>query len=255
MQRSIETHIKNIDRCEESFIRLFCNRFKFSNNLIKYEDDCIFDMYDHNYFKHNSHVTLDEVLKAYQFQYDNYLDYLKFISKEKINKKIINALDLESSTILTMLFTGNINKFKVNKDIKIKRINLKELNQIELKHYGKVYGEDFIRRRNKEFIRLSKQNPNFVYYGVYLNNKIVGECHSYTHKDYTCIDSLLVDDKYRNQYIATTLLKYIIDKNKYVYLHADQDDTPKDMYKKLGFKTIDKSYEYFKKVELDIKDI
>lgn len=253
MKINKEIHTKNIDKCEESFIRLFSSKFKFSKNLIKYEDDRIFDMYDHNYFKHNSKTSLDEVIEAYQFQYDNYFDYLKLISKNRLNTKVVKALDLEEDTILTMLFVGNTSSFKTNKNIKIKRITLKDLNKIELKHYGKIYGEDFIKRRNKEFLRVSKLNPNFIYYGVYINNKIVGECHAYTYKNYTCIDSLLVDDKYRNKYIATSLLKHIIDKSKYVYLHADNDDTPKDMYRKLGFKTIDKSYEYYRKVKLDIK--
>ena len=29
-----------------------------------------------------------------------------------------------------------------------------------------------------------------------------------------------------------------------MYLHADEDDTPKDMYAKMGFQAVDKLYEY-----------
>ena len=34
-----------------------------------------------------------------------------------------------------------------------------------------------------------------------------------------------------------------------VYLHADASDTPKDMYKRMGFKTVDVVYEYFRRIK------
>lgn len=246
----VQKHIKAINECEKSFIKLFTTNYKFSKNLIKYEDQGIFDMYDHNYYEHNKDVTIQEINDAYQNQYNKKLNYLKLISNVRINNKIVSQLHLEKNVVLTMLYDNKNHRFKINNNIVIKKISLKDLNTIELKHYGKLYGADFVRRRNREFFKKCKENDSFIYYGAYLNGKIVGSCHSYTYKHYTCIDSLLVDNRHRHKYIATTLLKYIIDNNEFIYIHADENDSPKNIYKKLGFKTIDKTYEYFKKVNI-----
>lgn len=72
------------------------------------------------------------------------------------------------------------------------------------------------------------------------------------------MDSLLIDEDFRHQYIATTLVKHIAEKAQergaVLYLHADPEDTPKDMYAKMGFQAVDKLYEYlctdFSKVKI-----
>lgn len=240
--------IDNINLNEEKFISLFSKKFKFSKNLIKYEDNEVFDMHDHNYFKHNENTTIDEIIKAYKYQQNKGLDYLKLISDVRLNKNILKTMKFEEGTILTMLHTNN-NKIKINEKVSIKDINLEDLNKIELKHYGKVYGEDFVLRRNSEFINEAKNNKNFTYLGAYINNKIVGTCHIFKYKDCTCLDSLLVDNRYRHKNIASTIIDYVLKNNDNVYLHADNDDSTKEMYKKLGFKQIDKTYEYYIKVE------
>ena len=58
--------------------------------------------------------------------------------------------------------------------------------------------------------------------------------------------SLFVDEDYRKQYVGTSLISHI--KENYpdtaLMLHAEIDDTPKDMYLKMGFEIVDKLYEY-----------
>ena len=55
-----------------------------------------------------------------------------------------------------------------------------------------------------------------------------------------------MDEDFRHRYIATTLLKHAVKEaaGNVVFLHADADDTPKEMYEKLGFKEADRLYEY-----------
>lgn len=68
----------------------------------------------------------------------------------------------------------------------------------------------------------------------------------YINNEYVVIDEVLVDSDYRNKYICTSMFKYIVNQNKdkKIILHADEDDTPKDLYSKLGFKVVDKIYSY-----------
>ena len=62
------------------------------------------------------------------------------------------------------------------------------------------------------------------------------------------MDSLVVDEDYRHRYIATTLIKSIAKQAQrdgcILYLHADPEDTPKEMYARMGFETVDTVYEY-----------
>ena len=49
------------------------------------------------------------------------------------------------------------------------------------------------------------------YHGAYLENKLVGYCYTYSTNGCTCMDGLNVDMDYRHQYIATTLIKGIVE--------------------------------------------
>ena len=79
-------------------------------------------------------------------------------------------------------------------------------------------------------------------------DKLVGACHSFRADGITCIDGLIVDDAHRHQYVATTLLRYIRERHPQdiLILHADDNDSPKDMYLKRGFIIVDRLYEYSK---------
>lgn len=55
-----------------------------------------------------------------------------------------------------------------------------------------------------------------------------------------------MDEDFRHRHIATTLLKHAVNEaaGNVVFLHADEDDTPREMYEKLGFREVDRLYEY-----------
>ena len=55
-----------------------------------------------------------------------------------------------------------------------------------------------------------------------------------------------MDEDYRKQYIATSLIAYIRETHPgtALLLHADDGDSPKEMYLKMGFRIVDRLYEY-----------
>ena len=118
---------------------------------------------------------------------------------------------------------------------------LAELEDIELRHFGPLYGEDFSRRN------IRRLYDKLRYHGAYLNGKLVGAGYSFSDSGFTCIDGLIVDKAYRKRYIATSLIKHIREHcpDTILFLHADDDDSPKEMYLKLGFEISDRLYEYF----------
>ena len=234
---------------EKHLLEMFSSYFKFSNHLIKYVDKTIWNMYDHNFFEFDDGITINELKDAYCFQKNDNKDYLKLFSYQRMPKELVDKMDFEENELYTIAFRGNTNSWKTNKDIVIKDINLDSLNKIELKHYKEDYGEEFILLRNKTFIE--KRNNNLKLVGAYLNNEIVGSMYYFSDDKSTCIDGLIVDDNHRHKLIATTMIKHVIDGNNLeVFLHADSDDTPKNMYLNMGFEIVDSGFEYFKKVIL-----
>ena len=61
------------------------------------------------------------------------------------------------------------------------------------------------------------------------------------------MDGLLIIKEYRNRYVASNLIKDIAAYYDCpIYLHADEDDTPKEIYYKLGFVKCNDTFDYFK---------
>ena len=91
------------------------------------------------------------------------------------------------------------------------------------------------------------ETQGFHYYVAYLYGKPAGACYAYAIDGYVVMDALVVREAFRKRYVATTLMKHIASQFKEeMFLHADADDTPKEMYRKMGFETVDELYEYLK---------
>ena len=218
----IETRI-----IEEKLGRLFSVKKPFSEHLSKWEDNLLPDKYDHNSFEYYGQPTNEEFQMALNYQRELGANFIKFEGDEPL----ADSFGLQAGITVTMVLTDSNIKWKANDALIFKTPSIDELQELEVKHYGSVYGEDFCRRN------IARLYDKLEYHGAYLGNKLVGACHSYTADGITCIDGLLVDDNHRKQYVATSLISHIREKypNTSMMLHADIDDTPKDMYLKMGF--------------------
>ena len=127
-----------------------------------------------------------------------------------------------------------------NPDLVFRAPSVEELEELEVKHFGALYGEVFTRKNIRRLFE------KLTYHGAYLDGKLIGACYCYSGDGLTCIDGLIVDNAYRRRYVATSLISHVKNMcaNTVLFLHADEDDTPKEMYEKLGFETVDKRYEY-----------
>ena len=221
---------------EDEFNKLFVIKKRFSENLIKREDNLLKDKYDFNAFECINPFTYQEFLAALKYQKDRKDNFIKFESYFPIKEHY----GLEENVTLTMLLDNDLLNLNTNNNLIFKKPEIDELINIEIKHYGKLYGEDFCRNN------IIRQYPLIEYIGAYLDNKMVGALYYFSFEDYTCLDGLIVDEDYRNRYIASSLINEVIERNKNnkIFLHAEDDDTPKLMYEKMGFKEVDKIYEY-----------
>ena len=236
---------------DQAFSALFSFSRPFSEHLTKREDDQLRDKYDHNSFFYEGQPSVEEVRQALAYQKARRDAFLKLEGYTPLEQ----SFGMEGEETLTMLLPENADPraWKTNHAVSIEAPNFDQLEQNELKYYGPLYGEDFTLRNNRRL------REKLTYHGAYLDGKLAGSCYTWSAGGYTCLDGLLVDSDFRHQYVASTLLKALAEQakreGKILYLHADPEDTPKDMYAKMGFQVVDRVYEYlctdFTQLQLD----
>ena len=251
--------ISRIRKAERSFKMLFSQKCAFSEHLEKWQDDDLYDMYDHNQFVPLLDDPTDKELEqaiAYQHQLGR--GFLKIDTREKLDEALTERFSLEKCCTETMLLRNkqkNIEAWKCNPDVIIHDSAssdvLADLLQIDIETFASDYGEDFIRRRDARYVKKAMETQGFHYYVAYLDGKVAGSCYTCAIDGYVVMDALVVREAFRKRYVATTLMKHIASQFKEeMFLHADADDTPKEMYRKMGFETVDELYEYLKMWEL-----
>ena len=231
---------------EEKLARVFSERRPFSEHLSRWTDDELRDKYDHNAFEYRGQPTREEFRRAVDHQKARGDGFIKLEGDVPLQ----DAFGLEGGVTLTMVLSADPagRKWKTNPDLRYARPSLDELECFEVKHYGPVYGENFTRRN------IRREYEKLEYHGAYLDGVLVGACYTFSSDGMTCIDGLTVDESYRRRYIATSLLAHLAERyaDDTLFLHADADDTPKDMYLKMGFETADRLYEY---LSTDLKSL
>lgn len=251
--------ISRIRKAERSFKMLFSQKCAFSEHMEKWQDDDLYDMYDHNQFVPLLDDPTDKELEqaiAYQHQLGR--GFLKIDTREKLDEALTERFSLEECCTETMLLQNkqeNIEAWKCNPDVIIHDSAssdvLADLLQIDIETFASDYGEDFIRRRDARYVKKAMETQGFHYYVAYLDRKPAGSCYACAIDGYVVMDALVVREAFRKRYVATTLMKHIASQFKEeMFLHADADDTPKEMYGKMGFETVDELYEYLKMWEL-----
>ena len=251
--------ISRIRKAERSFKMLFSQKFVFSEHLEKWQDDDLYDMYDHNQFVPLLDDPTDKELEqaiAYQHQLGR--GFLKLDTREKLDEALTERFSLEKCCTETMLLRNkqkNIEAWKCNPDViihdSVSSDVLADLLKIDIETFASDYGEDFIRRRDARYVKKAMETQGFHYYVAYLDRKPAGSCYACAIDGYVVMDALVVREAFRKRYVATTLMKHIASQFKEeMFLHADADDTPKEMYRKMGFETVDELYEYLKMWEL-----
>lgn len=227
---------------EEKMARLFAESRSFSASLVKWEDQALPDKYDHNCFEYKSQPTPAEFGQALAYQRQSGAGFIKLEGDFPLS----HSFGLTEGVTLTMAWQGDKSCWRLNDELTFRRPTLAQLEEIELKHFGSVYGEDFCRRNTRRLYE------KLTYHGAYLDGRLAGACYSFTLRDtagkaaITCLDGLIVDEGRRHKYIATSLLARVIDElePELLFLHADADDTPRDIYSRLGFDIVDRLYEY-----------
>lgn len=224
---------------EQERRKLFSEKERFSEHLYKWTDARLPDKYDANSYEYTEGLSFIEIEDARDAQLERGADYVKFVG----NVPCGSFEGFEACHDVTMVLSCEPD-WQINDALTFRKPTPEELIGIELKHYGAQYGEDFATRN------ITRNQEKLSYIGAYLDGKLVGTCFTFTTGEYTSVDGLLVDKDHRNQRIGTSLLLEGYRRAGGIYfLHADAEDTPCQMYEKLGFVVKDHIYEYFEKFQ------
>ena len=247
--------IESVYKNETSLVELFSDAYwvvlKNNNWVIRYVDKGLPGMYDHNFWSLDNleEDDIEAITTLHTLKREN---HIKISSNKPL--PLLEKYGFENEIILTML-NKDYKSINPKSNYLIEYKNVKDNEEIindviatEIIYYGKSYGISFcVRRWNHYFNKIKEGNNGLNIFACYYGNRIAGYCYTYYSDGVVGLDGLLVVEEFRNMYVASNLIKYVA--NFYscpIYLHASEDETAKELYKKLNFVTINKTYDYLK---------
>ena len=145
--------------------------------------------------------------------------------------------------ILQYISPKEFNNPSLNEKVQLKIVTTSTLNHFLEINYNEDLKIDAYYAASKEKVyRYQFQLPQVTFLLATINKQAVGSLILISTKDYLEIDQVLTVDSFRKQKIASSMVAFVMEearKNKQeVILVADAEDSPKEMYYKMGFETI-----------------
>ena len=244
---------KKIIECELEYIKCFSGFWE-DENIIRFCDSELKDMYYHNYTyikKELSKAELKNIIEdEISLRISEKSSFCNVILDPIINKYSIPTFECKEELSTFGFYSFDISKLsKLNarEDCIVKKVNNKKMVDdilfCDLAHDEDTLGRDFCTRRcyRRGEVYLSDKGMNS--YICYHNGEIIGNCDLFIHKDVAKIEDFAIIPKYQRKGYGTTILKRLIDiaikeNCNICYLNTDEEDTAKEMYKKIGFNKI-----------------
>ncbi|MFO8068460.1 MAG: GNAT family N-acetyltransferase [Alkalibacterium sp.] len=212
--------------------------------------------YDSNFFqlKYSPTKTEFELIETMHwiFSEDNNLTHVKFYWPENqgIHPDTLDYLNQEEYGLekleLYSIHPAAFNITAKNPDISIQVVTYENLDAFKAINYmeDKIISTAFAEAKQPFYDKLF-QDESITFLLAYYQGKAAGSCIMVESTEGLELDDLFTLKEYRLKGVAKALLDYIIkqaaSKQKIVFLVADAEDSPKEMYIKSGF-----SYEGFR---------
>lgn len=254
--------LNKIENCEHEFIKCFTS-YKEDENIIRYHDDLLKDMYYHNYTfikKPHSNIKLKDIIdNEINLRKNKEYDFCNIVLNFKVNNDLLELykgqVDIKQNGVY-VLDINKLSNFKSVKDYEVRKINddqmVADFLHCDLLLDEEVLGKDFCTRRCLRKAQVYLSNSPVDCYILYVNNQPVGSCELFIHDKTAKIESFSIIPQSQRKGYGTTLLKELImialnNGCDIIYLVADEEDTPKEMYLKLGFfKVLERTDLFFK---------
>lgn len=248
---------EKIKHNEVTYIRCFSEAFE-NEQIIRFRDSKMSDMKFHNSTnvkKTLSEDTLQKIIKEeIELNHKEGKDFCRItideLPTEKCLKEYGEKLEIEhyGNYVYVSMESPKWNTLRGHSIRKIIDDSMVEdLVSLDLIQDGETFESDFCQRRARRTGQASLSEIPVDTYICYYDKIPVGSCQLFLYNGIAKIEDFTVSPEYQRRGIGTTILKYVIDialskKAELIYLSADEDDTAKEMYEKLGFEKVSESY-------------
>ena len=219
-----------------------------TNRLDRWYSDLRPDQINNNFFLPSATPTCADIDTAIDLQKRRGLKYVMLRMAQPMEADLQAMFSFEEDiTYVMALLQNNSSFWKENSEIVIRdiqtsdiRADLLDVSDVPEQYRAAAY-------RNMQLVLdATRVDPNYHWLCAYKEGNRVGSVYALYHQGFVEMDDLWVEEEYRNQYIATTLMKYIVNLcGGTVYLHASASATPKDMYARMGFEIVETLYDYY----------
>lgn len=257
-----------IIECELEYTKCF-SEFYENEDIIRFRDKELKDMYYHNYtYLKNTSCEIDlkrTIADEISLGLLEKSNFCNILSNSINNPSFLSKLEYKPQISRNGYYSFDISYFsKLNyiSDCEIKKVTNKEMIEdilfCDLQHDEKKLGKDFCTRRCYRRGQVYLSDKGVDSYICYHNGNVVGNCDLFINNSIAKIEDFAVIPKSQRKGYGTSILKALIEiaiKNNChtIYLVTDEDDTAKEMYKKIGFNKIGERTDLFFDISLSQK--
>ncbi len=253
---------EKIINCELAYTKCFSS-FVETQDVIRYRDNLLPDMYDFNYtfiknaMEDNSlHSTIEQEISQSMLDGNNFCNIMQ---TAPVSDSLISMFKTKPEVTTYGFYSfdiANFSKLQGNESCIIKKVDsdkmVEDALHLQLAHNGENFGREFctrmVYRRGKVYL----SDTGVDSYICYDDGVAIGNCDMVSSHDVTKMEDFGVLSTHQRKGYGTAILKELIGiaiKNnaQTIYVMTDEDDTAKEMYLKLGFvKTGEKTQLFFK---------
>ena len=243
------------------YVKKFTENYE-DNEIIRFYDDKLPDMYMHNFTLIKNGVCKEKFRKII-------LDELEKRKKEKAGfLRVEFNFSIPNDFINDFPVTAEVSKYdymyidpKVNYSLGVKEgctikkalsdNVMKEGIEVDILANQSAMGTEFAKKRIDRKVEVYKQpDSNLNLYVCYYNGEAVGNCEFMVSDGVAKIEDFDILEKYQRSGFGTSVIKHLLEEAKkdgahIVYLITDGGDTAKEMYIKCGFKKLGEKTELF----------
>ncbi|MCM1989013.1 GNAT family N-acetyltransferase [Oceanirhabdus seepicola] len=251
---------EKIIECELEYTKCF-SEFCEKENIVRFRDDQLKDMYYHNYTfitKPISEIELKDIIQdEISLRLSEESNFCNFLLNSDVSDSLLGSLKYKPEISTSGYYSFDISQFsRLNalSDCLVKKVNNQEMLDdvlfCDLQHDEKNLGKNFCTRRCYRRGKVYVSDRGVNSYVCYYNGEIIGNCDLFMYKGVAKIEDFAVNPIHQRKGYGTTILKFLIDiaikENCHtIYLVTDEDGTAKEMYEKIGFNKIGERIDLF----------
>lgn len=254
---------REVIECEMEYTKCFSEFFE-NDNIIRFWDNQLKDMYCHNYTyikKLMSELEFKQIVEdEISLKLSQKSDFCKVTLNSAVNSYQLTSLKYKPEISTNGYYSFDISQLsRLNARVGciVKKVDNQEMVDdilyCDLQYDEKTLGKDFCTRRCYRRGKVYVSDKGVNAYVCYHNGEIIGSCNLLMYKGIAKIEDFVVIPTFQRKGYGTTILKSLIniavkENSHTIYLVTDEDDTAKEMYQKIGFSKIGESTDLFFKL-------